>query len=171
MRDINDSRPMLEGNSVSRFTCPPILENGPYGTPNPVLAFLKEKVSPANMKAILRETPESLALLYFHAQSLLASIPPEVRAQVRDALIVTLRQRYINPNQIEVPNGGGGPYQGRNVYFVYLLIEIFDPDLLTVEEKRALNTQLFFEDCRSGCCTLLPRASRAASAGLCHFRR
>ncbi len=123
-------------------TLPPILEKGPDGTPNPVLAFLKEKVSPANMKAILRETPESLALLYFHAQSPLASMPPEVRAQVRDALIATLRQRYINPNQIEVPNGGGGPYQGRNVYFVYLLIEIFEPDLLTVEEKRALNTQL-----------------------------
>lgn len=120
----------------------PILEKGPNGEPNPVLAFLREKVSQANMKAILRETPESLALLYFHAQSPFATMPPEVRTQVRDALMATLRQRYINPNQIEVPNGGGGPYQGRNVYFVYLLIEIFEPDLLTVEEKQALNTQL-----------------------------
>lgn len=120
----------------------PFVVAGPDGTPNPVHAFLKQKVSPANMKAILRETPESLALLYFHAQSPLSGMAPEVRMQVRDALMTTFRQRYINPNQTEIPNGGGGPYQGRNVYFVYLLIEIFEPDLLTLEEKKALNTQL-----------------------------
>ncbi len=122
---------------------PPILEKSADGRENPVFEEIKQALATANLGKIT--DGGDLAELVFHAQSPLRDAAPEVRERLLKQL-VDLTFKGINPDAIAPEGEGnkswGGEYQVGKILLPYLLLEIFQPDLLTMDQRRTLNRVL-----------------------------
>lgn len=125
-------------------TLTPILEQSADGRENPVYAELQQTYATAsNLKRI--NDGALLADLYFHAQSPLRNAPPEVREALFERL-VELTFQGIDPDAIEPRGKGnqawGGEYMLGKILGPYLMLEIFRPEALTMDQRRTLNRVL-----------------------------
>jgi hypothetical protein len=117
-------------------TLTPFVEQAPDGRVNPALAEFSERYL-GGVKAIKDLDAAMLADLYFHAQSPLRNAPPEDRALLRERMIAGMFAN-IKPEAME-PGYSSGEYEVYKILRPYLLLEIFEPNALTMDQRRLLN--------------------------------
>jgi hypothetical protein len=122
---------------------PPILEKSADGLENPVYEEIKQVLASANLGKIT--DGDALARLYFHAQSPLREASPDVREKLLQQLL-NLTFKGINPDAIAPEGEGnasmGGEYMVGKILLPYLMLEIFRPEALTMDQRRTLNRVL-----------------------------
>ncbi len=117
-------------------TLVPFLEQASDGRTNPALAGITRRYT-GGARATRDLDAGILADLYFHAQSPLRNASPEERARLRHQMI-TAMFKDIKPDAMDA-GFSDGEYEVGKVLRTYLLLEIFEPGSLTMDQRRLLN--------------------------------
>ncbi len=125
-------------------TLSPILEKSADGRENPVYALFRNMHTEAADPGRITDGGV-LADLVFHAQSPFRDASSEWREALR-AQLVKITFEGIDPEAIAPMGEGnrswGGEYMLPRILRPYLLLEIFHPEVLTMEQRRTLNRVL-----------------------------
>lgn len=117
-------------------TLTPFVEQAPDGRKNPALAEFSERYL-GGVNGTKGLDSALLADLYFHAQSPLRELSPEDRVTLREQMLAEML-KHIKPEAFD-PGWSSGEYEVYKVLRPYLLMEIFEPGALTMDQRRLLN--------------------------------